>query len=57
MSLKLTKYEQINLIHSVHIPLKVGVAVTIEPLEEVEETNEKCVLLIKGHGVLNPLFI
>ena len=57
MSLKLTKYEQINLIHSVHLPFKIGVAVTIEPLEEVEEPNGKCVLLIKGHGVLNPLFI
>ena len=38
MSLKLTQYEQINLIHST---LEVGVAVTIEPLEEVEEANEK----------------
>ena len=41
MSLKLTQYEQINLIHSTHLPLEVGVAVTTEPLE-VEEANEKC---------------
>ena len=41
MSLKLTQYEQTNLIHNTHLPLEVGVAVTIEPLEEVEEANEK----------------
>ena len=41
MSLKLTQYEQINLIHSTHLPLEIGVAVTTEPLA-VEEANEKC---------------
>ena len=41
MSQLITQYEQINLIHSTHLPLEVGVVVTIEPLE-VEKANEKC---------------
>ena len=40
MSQLIIQYEQINLIHSTHLPLEVGVAVTTEPLE-VEEANEK----------------
>ena len=40
MSQLITQYEQINLIHSTHLPLEVGVAVTTEPIE-VEEANEK----------------
>ena len=41
MSQLITQYDQNNLIHSTHLPLEVGVAVTTEPIE-VEEANEKC---------------
>ena len=29
----------------------------MEPLEEVDEANRECVLLVKGYGVLNPVSI
>ena len=55
MSLKLTYYEQlINFIHSAHLPwVTVGVGVTIEPLKEDKKLTGRCVVLVKGYGVLN----
>ena len=44
------------LIHSTYLPLGIGLGVIIEPLE-VEEANTECVLLVKGYGVINPVFI
>ena len=52
MSLKFTQHEQNNLIHSTHLPLEVGVTVTTELLEEVEEANENV-----ENAILNPVSI
>ena len=44
------------LIHNTHLPwVTVGVGVTIEPLEEDNKLVGRCVLLIKGYGVLDSL--
>ena len=50
-------YEQINLIHRTHLPIGVGVGVTIEPLKENKELVGRCVLLVKGYGLLDSVSI
>ena len=45
------------LIHSAHLPLEIVLVVTIEPLKEVEEANEKFVLVVIEYEVLNTMFI
>ena len=52
MTLILTWYKGINLIHSTHLPLGVGIGVTKEPLAEAEDASKKCVLLFKGYEVV-----
>ena len=58
MSLKLTQYELINFIDNAYLPgVTVGVGITTKPLKEDEILAGRCVLLVKGYGVVDSVSI